>query len=145
VKKLISIGVALGLLTMAVMPVAAAAYTEPPTYAKTPFAIIQAGMELIEGILVDAGAALGLPEWIAPIVGDVGGFAGEPLAWSVDMVGWGISLVGDVLGASQGLIEGLGVELPIDLGEVGALFDTIACGLFTPWSDVVAPPLDPCP
>ena len=144
-KKLISIGVALALLTMAVMPVAAAAYTEPPTYAKTPFSIIQAGMELIESILVEAGAVLGLPDWIAPIVGDVGAFAGEPLAWSVDMVAWGISLAGDVLAASQTLIEGLGVALPIDLGDVATIFDTIACGLFTPWTDVVAPPLDPCP
>jgi len=145
VKKLISIGVALALLTMAIMPVGAAAYTEPPTYAKTPFAIIQAGMELVASILTSAGDVLGIPDWVAPIVTDVGGFAGEPLAWSVDMVGWGISLVGDVLGASQSLIEGMGMELPIDLGEVGALFDTIACGLFTPWTDVVAPPLDPCP
>jgi hypothetical protein len=145
VKKLISIGVALALLTMAIVPASAAAYTEPPTYAKTPFAIIQAGMELVAGILTSAGDVLGIPDWVAPIVEDVGGFAGEPLAWSVDMVGWGISLVGDVMAAAQGLVEGMGMELPVDLGEVATLFDTIACGLFTPWTEVVAPPLDPCP
>jgi hypothetical protein len=43
VKKLISIGVALALLTMVVVPGAVAAYTTPDTYAKVPFAIIQSG------------------------------------------------------------------------------------------------------
>lgn len=144
-KKLISIGVALALLTMAVMPgVAAAQYTEPDTFAKVPFAIIESGFVLV-GILLDAlGTDLGLPEWLdSGLMNDIGGWAGGPLAWTVDMLGWGIALVGDVIGALDPIVSAV-ATLPIDLADLGGIFDTIACSLFTPFGGVVAPPFDPC-
>jgi hypothetical protein len=145
VKKLISVGVALALLTMAIMPgVAAAQYTEPDTFAKTPFAIIESGFVLV-GILLDAlGGDLGLPDWLdSGLMNDIGGWAGGPLSWTVDMLGWGISLVGDVIGALDPIISPI-ATLPFALSDLSGIFDTIACGLFTPFGGVVAPPFDPC-
>ena len=144
-KKFISIGVALALLTMAVMPgVAAAQYTEPDTFAKTPFAIIESGFVLV-GVILDAlGTELGLPEWLdGALMEDIGGWAGGPLAWTVDMLGWGVALVGDVIGALDPIVSAV-AELPIDLADLGGIFDTVACSLFTPFGGVVAPPFDPC-
>ena len=146
-KKLISIGVALALLTMAVMPgVAAAQYTEPDTFAKVPFAIIQSGFELVENIWPGLSAALGMEDldWVADVMGDVGEWAGGPLAWTVDMLGWGISLVGSIVAALDPIITAVAGELPLDLGDLASVFDTIACSLFTPFGGVVAPPFDPC-
>jgi hypothetical protein len=145
VKKLISIGVALALLTMAVMPgVAAAQYTPPDTFSKVPFAIIQSGFELVGTILDALGGELGLPDWLnSALMDDIGGWAGGPLSWTVDMLGWGIALVGDVVGALDPIISPI-AELPFALSELGGLFDTIACGLFTPFGGVIAPPFDPC-
>ena len=146
-KKLVSIGIALALLTMAVMPgVAAAQYTEPDTFAKVPFAIIQSGFELVENIWPDLSAALGMTDldWVADVMGEVGGWAGGPLAWTVDMLGWGVSLVGDVIGALDPIISAVAGDLPIDLADLSSVFDTVACSLFTPFGGVVAPPFDPC-
>ena len=155
-KKLISIGVALALLTMAVVPgaVAAAEYENPTTYAKIPFAILQAGFTLVGVILEGAGETLGLPEWIdADLMNDIGGFAGGPLSWTVDMLAWGVGLLGDVVGAAGAILEGMGMELPFDLEDVAVIMDTIACGLLQCWvttncSAVAAvdpPVFDPCP
>ena len=145
-KKLISIGVALALLTMAILPGAVAAqYTEPETYAKVPFAIIQSGLELIGDIIVALEpAGLGLPTWIADVTDTIAPWAGGPLSWTVDMLGWGIWLVGDIVGSLDSLVTGMGIDLPFELSEIAGIFNTIACGLFTPWTDVVAPDFDPC-
>jgi len=144
VKKLISIGVALALLTMAVMPgVAAAQYTEPDTFAKVPFAIIQSGLELVGDVVTALPASMGIPAWIADITDTIAPWAGGPLSWTVDMLGWGISLVGDVIGALDPIIAPI-ATLPFDLADLSGIFDTMACGLFTPFGGVVAPPFDPC-
>lgn len=145
-KKLISIGVALALLTMAVVPgVAAAQYTEPDTYAKVPFAIIQSGFDLVGSLLDTLGPTLGLPEWLdSALMGEIGGWAGGPLSWTVDMLGWGIWLVGDVIAAADALVTAMGVELPFALSDVSDLFNTIACDLFTPWAAFTGPAFDPC-
>ena len=131
---------------MAVVPgVAAAQYTEPDTYAKVPFAIIQSGFDLVGTLLETLGPTLGLPEWLdADLMGEIGGWAGGPLSWTVDMLGWGIWLVGDVIGAAGALVEAMGVALPFELTDVAALFSTIACDLFTPWAAFEGPPFDPC-
>ena len=143
-KKLISIGVALALLTMAVMPgVAAAQYTEPDTFAKVPFAIIQSGLELVGDVVTALPADMGIPAWIADITDTIAPWAGGPLSWTVDMLGWGISLVGDVIGALDPIIAPI-ATLPFDLADLSGIFDTMACGLFTPFGGVVAPPFDPC-
>ena len=70
----------------------------PTTYAKIPFAIIQSGFHLVGQILGATGSSLGLPSWITPtLIDDIGSWAGGPLSWSVDMLGWGLGLVGTIL------------------------------------------------
>jgi hypothetical protein len=70
----------------------------PSTYAKIPFAIVQSGFTLIGAILTSAGSSLGLPDWInADLMNYIGGWVGGPLAWSVDMLAWGVDLVGSIL------------------------------------------------
>ena len=154
-KKLISIGVALALLTMAVVPgtVAAIEYENPTTYAKIPFAILQAGFALVGVVLDGAGAEFGLPEWIdSDLMNDIGGFAGGPLSWTVDMLAWGVGLMGDVIGAAGSILEGMGMELPFELTDIETIMDVIACGLLQCWvatncTAAVAgepPVFDPC-
>jgi hypothetical protein len=129
VKKLISIGVALALLTMVVVPGAVAAYTTPPTYSKVPFAIIQSGFELLENIWPTLNDILGLGyPTLGPVLGTIGEWAGGPLSWTVDMLAWGVSLAGAVLDSLSALIT-----LPAGL-DLAALMDTIACGLMWCWS-----------
>ena len=127
-KKLISIGVALALLTMAVVPGVAAAYSTPETYSKVPFAIIQSGIELAGQLLDILGPQLELPEWLnSDLTDPIASWAGGPLSWTVDMLAWGLSLGGDVFT----LIEDLLGDIPVDLA---GLMNTIACGLMTCWS-----------
>lgn len=148
-KKLISIGIALALLTVAVMPAVTAAQCdypdgdgtgiEPDTYAKIPFAILESGFAMVGELLDVLGPDLGLPAFVnADLVNTIGGWAGGPLSWTVDMLGWGLSLVGGILTT---LAPVLG--LPDWLDDV---VNEIACGLFTPFECVVAgaPPFDPC-
>jgi hypothetical protein len=100
VKKIISIGVALALLTMAVMPgtVAAVTFEEPVSFAKIPFAIVQAGFDLLDAILPDILTEFAPDmDWIADLMAPIGDFAGEPLAWSVDMLAWGVGALGAVI------------------------------------------------
>lgn len=142
-KKLISIGVALALLTMAVVPGVAAA--QPDTYAKTPFAIIEEGLYLIGDIITALEpAGLGIPTWIADVTDAIAPFAGGPLSWTVDMLGWGVWLVGDVLGALDPIVSAVVPDLPIALADLAGIFNTLACDLFTPWGTFVVPPFDPC-
>jgi len=150
VKKLISIGIALALLTVAVMPAVTMAqdcdYPDgdgtgivPETYAKIPFAILEAGFAMVGELLDTLGPELDLPAFVnSDLVNTIGGFAGGPLSWTVDMLGWGIALVGGIL---DPLADTLG--LPDWLAGV---VNDIACGLFTPFECVVAgaPPFDPC-
>ena len=134
-KKLISIGVALALLTMAVVPGAVAAYDEPATYSKVPFAILASGFELLESLWPDIDDALdmGFP-WLEGVFGELSEWTAGPLSWTVDMLAWGVALTGDVMAAAQPIVDGMGVDLPFDLGDAAGLFDTVACGLLTCWS-----------
>ena len=149
-KKLISIGVVLALLTVAVVPGAVAAqdcdYPDedgtgvvPDTYAKIPFAILESGFAMVGEILDVLPSDLGIPAWVdGDLVNIIGGWAGGPLSWTVDMLGWGISLVAVILGPLETTLG-----LPTWLDDV--IYD-VACGLFTPFECVVAgvPPFDPC-
>ena len=133
-KKLISIGVALAVLAMVVLPLGAAAQCDfgvynistPKTYATIPFAIVQSGFQLLGVVLTGAGPTLGLPLWIdAALMNNIGAWAGGPLSWTVDMMGWGLGLVGSILGA-----------LPVSLGIpswAGTIVNTIVCQMFAPW------------
>ena len=149
-KKLISIGIALALLTVAVVPAVTAAqdcdYPDgdgtgivPDTYAKIPFAILESGFAMVGELLEVLGPDLGLPDFVnADLVNIIGGWAGGPLSWTVDMLGWGLALVG-------GILDDLGPTLGLP-DWLGGVVNDIACSLFTPFECVVAgaPPFDPC-
>ena len=148
-KKLISISVALALLTMAVVPGAVAAqdppgcpasnYTYPTTFAKIPFAIVQSGLELVGLLLEPIGTVVTLPAFLnADLMNTIAGWAGGPLSWTVDMLGWGLSLLATIVGV---LNEPLGLDMPwlVDL------INTVACSIFTPFACVSGANFTPCP
>ena len=145
-KKLISIGVALALLTMVVVPGAVAAQCDyegitPTTYAKIPFTIIGSGFYLLEGILqalVDAEFLPANLTWLPALMPDIGDWAMGPLAWTVDMLGWGLSLGASVWALADTLFE-------IGMPGIGDILDTLACSVFQPFScNVTGADFDPC-
>jgi len=128
VKKLISIGVALALLTMVVVPGAAAAYTTPDTYSKVPFAILQSGFELAGDLLTALGTDLGLPAYLNETLMDtIGGWAGGPLSWTVDMLAWGLEMGGEI----WALVD---TTFGIGYPAIGDVMFIVACKLMTCWS-----------
>ena len=140
-KKLISIGVALALLTMAVVPgaVAAQTYDDPDTFAKIPFAIIQSGLELVGDLLDILVTPLALPTWLnSALMDPIASWAGGPLAWTVDMLGWGAALGGKLMALVAPL---LGETMPIDLE---ALMNIVACSLFEGYQPISANFTNPC-
>ena len=114
-KKLISIGVALALLTMVVVPtVVAADYPDDPgSYSKTPFGVLGTGVELI-GEIVDNIPYVSdmLAEYVdVPVVTElIGTYVGENFAWLTDLTAWTMLTVGDVVYALEPLLETLGAE-----------------------------------
>jgi len=153
VKKIISIGVALALLTMAVVPGAVAAQCEyegiaPSTYAKIPFTIIGTGFYLMETILdalVDGELLPAEVDWLPALMAPMGDWAMGPLAWTVDMLAWGIGLAGTVVGSLSGVMTDLGMDLGMDLTSVGDLMNDVACALFTPFScNITGAAWNPC-
>ena len=147
-KKLISIGVALALLTMAVVPGAVAAqpaanctgnWTYPDTFAKIPFAIVQSGIELVGDLLGPISSVITLPAFLTEgLMDTIAAWSGGPLSWTVDMLGWGLSLVGTVVGI-------LDTELVLGFPWAETLIQSIVCSIFTPFDCVVGPDFDPCP
>lgn len=142
-KKLISIGVALALLTMVVVPVGVAAQdeiTEPGTYSKTPFGILGSGIQLVGSIVQDLSGVIdpyiedfGMTSTdIAGITETVGHWSGVDLAWMTDMTAWSMVLVGDVVKTADPLIAGV-AELPIDLSDVADIFYVAGARLWDPW------------
>jgi hypothetical protein len=146
VKKLISIGVALALLALAVVPGAVAAYDPPTSYAKIPFAIVQSlfdlGVDLVPAIEAVAGE---LPLPLDDIFTAVGDWAGGPLSWTVDMLAWGLGLGADVVEAADGILTGLGVDLGFPLSDVAGIINIVACGLLTCYATTECTgTFDPC-
>jgi hypothetical protein len=143
VKKLLSIGVALALLTMAVVPGAVAAYDyEPETYAKVPFAVLSEGLALVGQLLDMANSkfSLGLPAGgIAQFTDLIADFTYGPLGWTVDMVAWGVDLVAAVVGSAGALVEAMGMTLPFDLAEIETILHDLACGLLQEWDTITCP------
>jgi hypothetical protein len=128
VKKLISIGVALALLTMAVVPGAVAAYTPPETYSKVPFAIVEAGFELVGNLLDTLGAEFGLPEYLdSGLMTAIGEFAGGPMSWTVDMLAWGLEMAAEVYVLADDAFD---IGFPV----VGDILYIMSCKLLTCWS-----------
>ena len=140
-KKLISIGVALALLTMVVVPGAVAAADPPETYSKVPFAILASGIELVGDIVLALPTDMGIPLWIADVTELMAPWAAGPLSWTVDMLAWGIDLVGVVIGGIPMIADALPVGLDLE-----GLFSDVACGLMTCWSDTeCSGNFTPCP
>ncbi len=158
-KKLISIGIALALLAIAIVPGAVAAqtdcaydtpgygdgYIEPDTYAKIPFAIIESGLWMVGDMMgslqtILEAAGFGLPldlSDVSPVLFSIAGFAGGPLSWTVDFLGWGVGMLSPLLG---GLADaGLGIPT-----WVGDLVDAIVCHIFAPFDCVEGTTWDPC-
>jgi len=130
VKKLISIGVALALLTMVVVPGAVAAYDPPATYSKVPFAILASGIEMVgEVVAAVPMIADALPEGldITAITAIIAPWTAGPLSWTVDMLAWGLDL-----GAT--LWTSLDSMFTIGFPEIGTLLTDTACGLMMCWS-----------
>ncbi len=145
-KKLISIGVALALLTMGVVPGAVAAYDPPPTYSKVPFAIIASGIELVGNVLGDLqpileAAGFDLPidlSTIAPITDQVADWTYGPMSWTVDMLAWGLELGAEVWALADSAFE-------IGFPEIGDILYIVSCKLLTCWSATnCTGTFDPC-
>ena len=112
----------------------------PTTYAKIPFLILESGLKMVGnrfwGTLSTRTGSTQL--WLDDILATVGPWAGGPLSWTVDMLGWGLSLVGTML---DSLAPTLG--LPDWLGD---LINSIACAIFAPFTcNVTGPAFAPCP
>ena len=138
-KKLISIGVALALLAMVIVPVAVAAQDYAPepytsTYSKIPFGILSTGLNLIAELLgPDAlGGALALPAWLPDAVGPVADWVGGPFAWLTELTAWSMVTVGDVMAKAGPLLEAVspGITDTLPLDQVATLFYTIANRIF---------------
>jgi len=135
VKKLISIGVALALLTMVVVPGAVAAQElEPDTYAKIPFAILASGIELVgEVVAAIPMIADALPEGldITAITELVAPWVAGPLAWTVDMLAWGLNLGATLWTSADSMFD-------IGFPEISDILNDVSCGLVQPWSDNIS-------
>lgn len=139
-KKLISIGVALALLAMVVVPGAVGAFTPPATYSKVPFAIVQSGFELVGDILTSLGPSLGLPSYLNEALMDtIGGWAGGPLSWTVDMLAWGLEMGAEI----WTLVD---TTFAIGYPAIGDILNIMSCKLLTCWSATnCAGTFTPCP
>jgi len=150
VKKVISIGIALALLIMAVTPaVTAAQYTDPETYAKIPFAIVGNMFVLLEDVLIaltDGGLLPDTFSWLPDLMQPIGDFVMGPLSWTVDMLAWGIGGIGGTIFTElDGLLAGLGIDLGgIALAPVGDLLNSLACAMFAPWAAITGADWNPC-
>lgn len=154
-KKLISIGVVLALMALVVVPGAVAAqcsYGDPPitpsTYSKIPFTIVGTGFYLLGDILDSLVTAGLLPDNLSFLPGlmqPIGDWAMGPLAWSVDMLGWGIGVGATLIGGLSPVLTAMGIDLGMDLTPLGDWLNTIACSVFQPWNcNVTGATFSPC-
>jgi hypothetical protein len=119
VKKIISIGVALALLAMVVVPVAVTAdgpaynstvdKTAAATYAKIPFGILGTGIQLIGDVVANLGnITASLPFNVTAVTNLVGSWTMGPFSWLSDLTGWTMVTLGDVISGIQGLANTMG-------------------------------------
>jgi len=147
VKKLISIGVALALLTMVVVPVGVAAQdeiTDPGTYSKTPFGILGSGIQLVGNLLGDLSpildaAGISLPIDLGdlqPVTEKLGGWTAVNMAWLTDMAAWSMVLAGDVAKTSTGVLSAFGVdESTLPMGDIADILYVVGARLWDPWGE----------
>lgn len=97
-RKLVSISVVAALLVTFMVPTAVGAeYLEPGTYAKTPFAVMAAGLELLGDILDMLETKLGILGFDAgQFMYAIAGFTYGPLSWTVDLLSWGLLVLENI-------------------------------------------------
>ena len=139
-KKIISIGVALALLAMVVLPVGVAADDPPPTYAKIPFTIMGESLKLIGNLIADLDAkmSLGLPMDVSQVTDPVSTFIQGPLSYTVDLLAWGLEVLEQILNT---LLTAFDMTDYLWMADV---VTDIACKLYTPFGNVTGPTFDPC-
>jgi hypothetical protein len=144
VKKLISIGVAIALLTMVVVPVGVAAQDveDPGTYSKTPFGILGSGIQLIGELFGDLQPIISevaeLPIDLAdltPILDKVGAWTAIDLAWMTDMTAWSMVTMGDVVSTVLGVPFIADQMGETDLGGIEDIFYVLSARLWDPWGE----------
>jgi hypothetical protein len=137
VKKVISIGVALALLTMAVVPGAVAAQDEPDAYSKIPFAILGTGIGLAGDILDAMGDVIALPFPVSNITALVGPWTMNEFSWLTELTAWTMVTVGDVMAQAAGLLTAFGVdESVLPISDVAAMFYVIGNRMFDAWGSI---------
>jgi hypothetical protein len=137
VKKLISIGVALALLAMVIVPVTVAAQDYTPTaynstYSKIPFGILSTGLALIGDVVAALPASItgGTDlSWIGSVIDPVAGWVGGPFAWLTELTAWTMITVGDVVSQADAII-GAVATLPFPLKDVATIFYTVGNRMF---------------
>jgi hypothetical protein len=131
VKRLISIGVALALLSAAVAPVAVAAdtYSPPDTYSQIPFAIIGSGFALVGQIAGVIGEALTSTLYGLPLIlQKIGVYIGTGVANALNnLTSDTANLGGDICGIVG---EETGSSL---LGNIAQTFYEIAWAVWIPF------------
>jgi len=145
VKKLISIGVALALLTMVVVPVGVAAQDveDPGTYSKTPFGILGSGLQLVgdllgdlQPLIVDAGFDLPIDlADLTPIMDTMGAWSAVDLAWMTDMTAWTMVTAGDVVSTVLGVPFIADAMGDTDLTGIEDIFYVVGARLWDPWGE----------
>jgi hypothetical protein len=134
VKKLISIGIALALVAMVVLPVAVGADYTPvaynSTYSKIPFGILSTGLALLGNLTSPGvlGTALGLPTWLPDAINPIADWVGGPFAWLTELTAWTMVTVGDVVNKASSLLATFGVS--IDISGVSTMLYVIANRIF---------------
>ena len=134
-KKLISIGVALALLTMVVVPGAVAAQdpVPPETYAKAPFSIVAEGLRLVGELLDMEEAKMGFIGYdVGQFMEPIAAFTEGPLGWSVNMLGWGVDIVAQAAGP---IID----NFAPDYGWLIDVLEDVVCKILMPWDAIVCP------
>ena len=142
-KKLISIGIVLGLLVTFTVPVAVAADfpDDPGAYSRTPFGILGSAIVLVGDIVTDLAGLIdgfGLPidaAEIAGVLNSVGDWTGINLAWMTDMTGWSMVAVGDVVTVVEPLAVELGFEQYIK--PIADIFYVIGARVFDAWGSLI--------
>jgi hypothetical protein len=133
VKKSISIGVALALLAMAVLPGFVAAQTPPDTYAKTPFAIIAEGLRLVGTLLDMEEAKFGFIGYdVGQFMDPIADFTAGPLSWTVDMLAWGVNVLGVVL-------DPIITNFASSYSWIVDVVNDLTCQILAPWGSITCP------
>ncbi len=140
-RKLISVGVGVAMIVALMLPMAVAGDwpDDPGAYSKTPFGIMGSVYYLAGDIVIDLSHVLeGVvgdripPEDIAATLHTIGDWHAVNLAWSTDMTGWSMVVVGDVLTVLTPLADNFGRGHYVK--PVADVYYVVAGRIFDPWN-----------